>query len=88
MNDIVQDKIKKERSERLHNLSEEKKFQFYRANMGTLQNVLFESGTTHGMMHGFTENYIKVNTSFRTDYMNQVIRLTLGKIDRDGNYLH
>lgn len=87
MKEIVQDKVKKERSEKLHRLSENKKHHFYKMNMGAEVNVLFESGNTNGFMHGFTENYIKVKTSYRSEYINQIIQFKLEKLDEDGIYL-
>lgn len=88
MKEIVQDQVKKERSEKLHRLSENKKHHFYRMNMDAEVNVLFESGNSNGFMHGFTENYIKVKTSYRSEYINQVIRLKLENLDEDGIYFY
>ena len=88
MKEIVHDKVKKERSEKLHRLSENKKHYFYRMNQGAEVNVLFESGNTNGFMHGFTENYIKVKTPYKSEYINRIIRLKLEKLDEDGYYLY
>lgn len=88
MNEIVNDKVKKERSEKLHRLSEYKKHNFYRLNQGAESNVLFESGNTEGFMHGFTENYIKVKTPYRPEYINRIIRVKLENLDTDGIYLY
>ncbi len=88
MKEIVQDKVKKERSEKLHRLSENKKHYFYRMNQGAEVNVLFESGNTNGFMHGFTENYIKVKTPYKSEYINRIIRVKLEQLDEDGNYLY
>jgi threonylcarbamoyladenosine tRNA methylthiotransferase MtaB len=77
MNEPVQDKIKKQRSELLHQLSENKKKIFYLKNTGLTANVLFESDNSNGFMHGFTENYIKVKTKYDPRLVNQVVPVTL-----------
>jgi threonylcarbamoyladenosine tRNA methylthiotransferase MtaB len=77
MNEQVQDKIKKQRSELLHQLSENKKKIFYLKNTGLTANVLFESDNSNGFMHGFTENYIKVKTKYDPRLVNQVVPVRL-----------
>jgi threonylcarbamoyladenosine tRNA methylthiotransferase MtaB len=83
---LVPDKIKKERSERLHHLSEEKKKKFYIQNSGSLVHVLFESDNTNGFMHGFSENYIRVKTPYNLSLVNHVVKVKLEKITGDGVY--
>ncbi len=83
----IPEKVKKERSEILHRLSEEKKKHFYRSNKGGTANVLFESDNSNGFMHGFTENYIRVKTKFNPRLINQVVKTRLEEMDRDGNYV-
>jgi hypothetical protein len=34
-------------------------------------------------MHGFTENYIKVKTPYNPDYVNQIIKVSLGESGED-----
>lgn len=51
---------RKKRSDRLHELSNEKLKTFYLQNQGQLRNVLWESNRKGKMMTGFTENYIHV----------------------------
>ena len=46
--------------------------------------VLFESDNSQGFMHGFTENYIKVKTTFNPDVVNQVIKVKLEILGEDG----
>ncbi len=77
MAEPVQDKIKKQRSNLLHQLSENKKKIFYMKNKGLTAHVLFESDNSNGFMHGFTENYIKVKTKFDPRLVNQVVAVTL-----------
>jgi threonylcarbamoyladenosine tRNA methylthiotransferase MtaB len=87
LDSIVHDSVKKDRSEKLHHLSEEKKKHFYLENLGSEANVLFESGNTRGFMHGFTENYIKVKTPFNADNVNRILPVKLEKLDTDGVFL-
>jgi threonylcarbamoyladenosine tRNA methylthiotransferase MtaB len=86
LSDAVPDKIKKERSKRLHHLSDLKKQSFYRQNKGREMNVLFESDNSQGWMHGFTENYIKVKTKYHASLSNQVRKVVLQEMDDDGVY--
>jgi len=77
MAEPVQDKIKKQRSNLLHQLSENKKKIFYMKNKDLTAHVLFESDNSNGFMHGFTENYIKVKTKFNPRLVNQVVAVKL-----------
>ena len=77
MESFVADRVKKERSDRLHRLSEDKKRRFYLQNMGMEARVLFESDHAMGFMHGFTENYIKVKTAYNPTFVNQVVTVKL-----------
>jgi threonylcarbamoyladenosine tRNA methylthiotransferase MtaB len=48
------------RSRQLHSLSDKKRRHFYEQNQGRLATVLFENDVENGLMHGFTENYVRV----------------------------
>lgn len=80
----VPERVKKERSDALHRLSDEKKHQFYFENMGRDVKVLFESDNTQGYMHGFSENYIKVKNPFNAALVNQVRSVKLVDLADDG----
>lgn len=86
--DKVPSKIKRERSRRLHELSDRKKKAFYEQNIGSSRKVLFESDNTNGYMHGFTGNYLKVKTPFKKEFINQIVEVKLDKLDTDGNFLY
>jgi threonylcarbamoyladenosine tRNA methylthiotransferase MtaB len=75
---------RKRRTKMLRILSEKKLRYFYSQHAGKEFNVLFEADNKNGMMHGFTENYIKVKTPYDASLVNRVIRLTLGETDADG----
>ena len=87
MDSVVPDKVKKERSDALHKLSDEKKHRFYLENQGKQVNVLFESDNSKGFMHGFSENYLKVKTSYNPDFVNKVIKIKLAEPGSDGVFL-
>jgi len=84
MESPVPDKVRKQRSDALHKLSDEKKHQFYLENRGREVKVLFESDNSQGFMHGFTENYIKVKTPFNPAYVNQVVQVKLENLEKEG----
>jgi threonylcarbamoyladenosine tRNA methylthiotransferase MtaB len=79
---------RKERSKILCRLSEEKKIQFIRSNIGRTENVLFESEHSKGNMYGFTRNYIKVATSFDKDLINKEIIMILNDLNHDNEFIY
>jgi threonylcarbamoyladenosine tRNA methylthiotransferase MtaB len=79
----VQDKVKKYRSEMLHQLSGNKKKIFYLKHKGMKANVLFESDNSNGFMHGFTENYLKVKTKFNPNLVNQITPVILDALGEE-----
>ncbi len=72
---------RKRRSELLHQLSDQKKRDFYNLNKGRKVNVLFESDNKNGYMHGFTENYIKVKTPFDVELVNTIQQVKLDTLE-------
>ena len=52
--------------------------------LGETRPVLFESENNSGVIHGFTDNYIKVKLPFESSLVNQVTDVTLEEIDADG----
>lgn len=69
---------KKRRSDVLHALSARKTEQFYAAHKGYEATVLWESKKTGSVMHGFTENYIRVEAPYQKELVNtfQKIRVS------------
>ena len=78
-------KERKQRSKMLRILSEKKKQQFYRENLGSTATVLFENDIENGMMHGFTENYIRVAAKYDPMLINELKTVTLKSINEKGN---
>ena len=87
MTGLVQDRIKKQRSDILHDLSHKKKQTFYKKNQGYEANVLFESANSDGYMHGFTGNYVRVSTPYRTELVNQIKRVKLEHLGEHLEYI-
>ena len=68
----VPETVKRERTNRLLELSETKKRFFYHEHFGETRPVLWESEEADGKMFGFTDNYIKVSAPFCADWVNTI----------------
>lgn len=77
-------KERHERSRMLHILSDKKRRAFYEENIHSERTVLFENDIEKGMMHGFTENYIRVSAKYDPLMINEVQRLRITGIDEKG----
>lgn len=84
LGDAVPMEVRKDRSKRLHILSDKKKRHFYEENVGSERTALFEQEEDGGMMFGFTENYVKVKFTYDETKINTFQRVRLTEIDRDG----
>jgi threonylcarbamoyladenosine tRNA methylthiotransferase MtaB len=62
-----------ERNKTLRNLSYQKMQYFTSQHHGQARKVLFESAQKDGMMEGYTDNYLKVQTPYREEWVNQVV---------------
>jgi len=82
---VVPMKKRNERSKMLRILSEKKRRKFYEENLGQTFTVLFEEDVEIGMMHGFTENYIRVAAKYDPMLINELKVVTLDAILADGN---
>lgn len=83
---VVSDKDKKERSKRLLALSERKTLEFYSRYIGKEAEVLFEKAPHGKAMHGFTDNYIRVELPAALtseEYDNQIIKVRLDRFNYD-----
>ena len=69
--------VRKARSKQLHLLSNRKKRAFYLSQQGALKTVLMEQEEDGGKMYGFTENYVKIETPYREELVNQLIQVEL-----------
>lgn len=84
MDEAVPMNVRQERSKMLRILSAKKKRAFYASQTGTERTVLFEAHEEEGMMHGFTENYVKVQVPFNPDLVNQLVPFKLENIAKNG----
>jgi threonylcarbamoyladenosine tRNA methylthiotransferase MtaB len=82
---VVPLKVRNERSKMLRILSEKKRRKFYEENLGQTFTVLFEEDVENGMMHGFTENYIRVAAKYDPILINELKQVTLDEILETGN---
>lgn len=87
LENAVDKKTRDDRSKKLRILSAKKKRAFYEENLGKTFPVLFEAENNNDVMYGFTENYIKVKTTFDDSLINEIKTVTLKEIDRDGLFL-
>ena len=76
--------VRTKRSKMLRGLSVKKRRAFYESQLGTVQNVLFESENKEGYIHGFTRNYVKVKAPWNPELVNTIHDVHLKAIDQDG----
>jgi len=74
---------KRRRSNILLALSEQKTLDFYRSMKGTKHNVLFEHTKKADKMFGFTENYLKVATTYNKQLVNQIVPVELKNLNEE-----
>lgn len=65
--------IRNERNKTLRNLSYMKMQYFTEQHSGETRKVLFEDHNKNGLMEGYTDNYIRVSTPYRSEWANQII---------------
>ncbi|MCC6836121.1 MAG: tRNA (N(6)-L-threonylcarbamoyladenosine(37)-C(2))-methylthiotransferase MtaB [Cytophagales bacterium] len=82
---VVPQKVRNERSRMLHILSDKKRRAFYEENLGKQFKVLFENDVEDGLMHGFTENYIRVAAKFDPLLINETKSVVLSGINSKGH---
>lgn len=70
---VVPIPVRHERNKILRNLSYKKMQAFTEQHFGQTRKVLFESASVNGMMEGYTDNYIRVATPFREEWVNEII---------------
>jgi len=74
---VVPMHVRKQRSERLHELSERITRVFYESQIGKTAGVLWESAKKGDMMHGFTENYVRVSAPYEKVKINTIEEVIL-----------
>ena len=87
---VVPEREKKLRSKRLLELSDQKTREFYEQYVGSTMDVLFEKAPRGRAMHGFTNNYVRVELAPANacpEYDNQIMKVRLGDFNAGGNAL-
>lgn len=87
---VVDAKDKKVRSQRLLDMSEEKTQAFYASHIGKVKEVLFEKAPRGKAMHGFTDNYIRVELPAalsKEEYDNEIMMVRLKDFNHDKSAL-
>jgi threonylcarbamoyladenosine tRNA methylthiotransferase MtaB len=74
---VVPIQQRNERNKQLRNLSYMKMSEHTRQHIGQTRKVLFEGQDKNGMIEGYTDNYIKITTPYRADWVNQIVDWTV-----------
>ena len=80
---IVSQQDKQERAARMIELSDHKQSDFTGRYLGTVRPVLLEHGHGKGKMHGFTDNYIRVNIEPDMTLANRIVNVKLLSLNDD-----
>jgi len=81
---VVPIEERRHRAQRLIQLSEQKHTGFCQRNIGKTEAVLFENEKSKGFMQGWTSNYIKVETQYRPELLNEFRRVRLCGLNENG----
>lgn len=79
--------VRQQRTKQLRILSEKMQMAFYQQHASELRRVLFESENANGTMDGFTDNYIKVRTTFNSSLINNTATVKLSDFMVDHFYI-
>lgn len=84
LDNVVAMEDRTRRSKMLRGLSEKKKRFFYEQQLGTTRQVLFEEDIENGVMHGFTENYVRIAAKYDPLLINELKSVSLTSINEQG----
>ncbi|MGC3976917.1 MAG: tRNA (N(6)-L-threonylcarbamoyladenosine(37)-C(2))-methylthiotransferase MtaB [Paludibacteraceae bacterium] len=76
---VVPIKERRRRSDALHRLSDEKTKVFYQSQIGRKSKVLWEAKKEGDIMHGFTENYVRLQRPFEKNLINKMEDVVVAK---------
>ena len=82
--DSVDANVRAKRSKLLRLLSSRKKATFYERNIGSIQDVLFESEEKDGFIEGFSSNYIRFRRPWDPNLIGTIVKSIFINIDSDG----
>ncbi|XMD98648.1 MAG: tRNA (N(6)-L-threonylcarbamoyladenosine(37)-C(2))-methylthiotransferase MtaB [Candidatus Karelsulcia muelleri] len=83
----IPQKIRYKRSKILRILSKRKKYNFYYKNINKKKKVLFEKKNKSGYIYGYTDNFIRTKTTWKSFLINKIKKVTLLNIDYLGNMI-
>ncbi|HLR76212.1 MAG TPA: MiaB/RimO family radical SAM methylthiotransferase, partial [Balneolaceae bacterium] len=81
---VVQDSIRKKRTNRLRRLSKKKRYDFDTSFRSQIRPVLFEKPKDDNIMYGWTDNYIRVAIPANPEYENKILDVKLGERTKQG----
>ena len=84
---VVTPDEKHRRSQLLLALSDEKTRAFYESHIGKESVVLMEKSKAGTPMHGFTDNYVRVELPYDLSLDNKLVRVRMGDFNEDGTSL-
>lgn len=87
LKDKIPANIKKQRVNILRQLSNEKKYIFYKENIGNTVEVLFESKNKNGKIYGYSGNYIRISIDYNKNIENKLINTKIKNIDENNNII-
>jgi threonylcarbamoyladenosine tRNA methylthiotransferase MtaB len=73
LTEVVPVNVRHNRNKKLRNLSYVMMSEHTRRHIGQTRKVLFEGHSKNGLMEGYTDNYIKINTFHKADSVNQIV---------------
>ena len=76
--------VRAKRSRLLRLLSSRKKANFYERNIGSIQDVLFESEKKNGFIEGFSSNYIRFRRPWDPNLIGTIVKSIFINIDSEG----
>ena len=77
IDEVVPKNIRHERNKSLRNLSYMKMQYFTQQHAGQTRKVLFEGKDKNGMIKGYTDNYIKIATPAKEEWVNEIVEWTI-----------
>lgn len=84
---VVEPQEKHERCRKMLEISEKKTQAFYTSQIGSKRPVLFEQPKKGAPMHGFTDNYIRVEMPYEKEKVNTTCRIQLGDLNESRDAL-
>ena len=84
LKNIISKNIRSKRSKLLRSLSVQLKRKFYKSQLGSTKDVLFETENRNGFIYGFSNNYVRVKSDWRKDLTDKIVPFDLEGIDNDG----